>query len=57
MLTRSTPSDVVEYAQRMLAERTQLLGAGRAGLPKILQIFSGYFLRKICVIVGLHAVG
>ena len=39
MLTRSTLSDVVKYAQRTLAECTQFLRAGRAGFPEILQIF------------------
>ena len=45
MLTRSTLSDVVEYAQRTLAERTQLLGVGRAGFPEILQFLN--FFRAI----------
>ena len=37
ILTRSTLSDVVQYAQRTLAECMQFLCAGRAGIPKILQ--------------------
>ena len=37
ILTRSTLSDVVQYAQRTLAECMQFLCAGRAGFPEILQ--------------------
>ena len=40
MLTRSTLSDAVQYAQRTLAECMHFLCAGRAGFPEILQIFS-----------------
>ena len=47
MLTRSTLSDVVEYAQRTLAECTQFLCAGRAGLPEILQIFRAIFAQNL----------
>ena len=43
MLTRSTLSDVVQYAQRTLAECTQFLCAGRAGFPEFLQIFRPIF--------------
>ena len=39
MLTRSTLSDVVQYAQRTLAECTQFLCAGRGGSPEFLQMF------------------
>ena len=46
MLTRSTLSDVVKYAQRTLAECTQFLCAGRAGFPEILQIFRAIFCAK-----------
>ena len=45
-MTRSTLSDVVEYAKRMLAERTQILCAGRAGMPEILQLFRAIFCAK-----------
>ena len=37
ILTRSTLSDVVQYAQRTLAECMHFLCAGRAGFPEILQ--------------------
>ena len=47
MLTRSTLSDVVECAQRTLAERTQFLGAGRAGFPEILQFFRANLARNL----------
>ena len=47
MLTRSTLSDVVEYAQRTLAECTQFLCAGRAGNPEILQIFRAIFSQNL----------
>ena len=47
MLTRSTLSDVVKYAQRTLAECTQFLCAGRAGLPEILQIFRAIFAQNL----------
>ena len=43
MLTRSTLSDVVQYAQRTLAECTQFLCAGRAGFPEFLQFFRPIF--------------
>ena len=46
-MTRSTLSDVVEYAQRTLAERTQFLGVGRAGFPEILQIFRAIFAQNL----------
>ena len=47
MLTRSTLSDVVEYAHRTLAECTQFLCAGRAGFPEFLQIFRASFAKKL----------
>ena len=37
--------DVVQYAQRTLAECTQFLCAGRAEFPEILQIFRPIFSR------------
>ena len=43
ILTRSTLIDVVQYAQRTLAECTQFLCAGRAGFPEILQNFRPIF--------------
>ena len=43
IMTRSTLSDVVEYAQRTLAECTQFLCAGRAEFPEFLQIFRPIF--------------
>ena len=43
MLTRSTLSDVVQCAQRTLAECTQFLCAGRAGFPEFLQIVRPIF--------------
>ena len=45
MLTRSTLHDVVKYAQRALAECTQIVcaPAGRAGFPEILQNFRAFF--------------
>ena len=43
MLTRSTLSDVVQDAQRTLAECTQFLCAGRAGFPEFLQNFRPIF--------------
>ena len=43
MLTRSTLSDVVQCAQRTLAECTQFLCAGRAGFPECLHFFSPDF--------------
>ena len=46
-MTRSTLSDVVEYAQRTLAECTQFLCAGRAGFPEILQIFRAIFAQNL----------
>ena len=36
IMTLSTLSDIVQYAQRTMAECTQLLGAGRAEFPEIL---------------------
>ena len=47
MLTRSTLSDVVKYAQRTLAECTQVLCAGRAGFPEILQKFRAVFAQNL----------
>ena len=47
MLTRSTLSDVVKYAQRTLAECTQFLCAGRAGFPEILQNFRAIFAQNL----------
>ena len=47
MLTRSTLSDVVKYAQRTLAESTQFLRAGRAGFPEILQICLALFAQNL----------
>ena len=50
MLTRSTLSDVVKYAQRTLAECTQFLRAGRAGFPEFsqfLQIFRALFAQNM----------
>ena len=46
-MTPSTLSDVVEYAQRTLAECTQFLCAGRAGFPEILQIFRAIFAQNL----------
>ena len=47
MLTRLTLSDIVEYAQRTLAECAQFLCAGRAGFPEILQIFRAIFAQNL----------
>ena len=47
MLTRSTLSDVVEYAKRTLAECTKFLCAGRAGFPEFLQIFRANFAQNL----------
>ena len=47
MLTRSTLSDVVKYAQRTLAECVQFLCAGRAGFPEILQNFRAIFAQVL----------
>ena len=47
MLTQSSLSDVVKYAQRTLAECTQFLCAGRAGFPEILQIFRAIFAQNL----------
>ena len=50
MLTLSTPSDVVKYAQRTLAECTQFLCAGRATvikIPEILQNFRTVFAQNL----------
>ena len=43
MLTRSALNDIVQYAQRPMAEGTQFLCAGRAEFPEILQIFRPIF--------------
>ena len=43
ILTRSTLSDILKYAQRTLAKYKQFLCAGRAGFPEILQIFRANF--------------
>ena len=43
MRLRSTLSDVVQYAQRTLAECMQFFCAERAGFPKILQNFRQIF--------------
>ena len=47
MLTRSTLSDVVQSAQRTLAECTQFLCAGRAGFPEFLQFFRPIFAQLL----------
>ena len=47
MLTRSTLSDVVVYAQRTLAECTQFLCAGRAGFQEILQNFRANYAQNL----------
>ena len=47
MLTRSTLSDVVKYAQRTLAECVQFLCAGRARFPEILQNFRAIFAQDL----------
>ena len=47
MLTRSTLSDVVQCAQRTLAECTQFLCAGRAGFPEFLQNFRAIFAQNL----------
>ena len=57
MRLRSTLSDVVEYAQRTLAECMQFLCARRAGFPEILQnvrpIFAQiFFVSKSEVKIG-----
>ena len=44
-------SDVVKYAQRTLAECTQILCARRAGLPEILQFFRAILAQIIMVCV------
>ena len=46
-LTRSNFSEVVKYAQRTLAECTQLFCAGRAGFPEILQFFRAIFTQNL----------
>ena len=43
MPTRSTLNDIVQHAQRTMAECTQFLCAGRAEFPEILQIFRPIF--------------
>ena len=55
MLTRSTLSDVVKYAQRTLAECTQIFCA--RGVPDFRKFckFFARFLRKICVISTLDS--
>ena len=47
MLTRSTLNDIVQHAQRTMAECTQLLCAGRAEFPEILQIFRPIFAQTL----------
>ena len=50
MLTRSTLSDVVKYAQRTLTECTQIVRAeraGPAGFPEILQILRALFAQNL----------
>ena len=47
MMTRSTLSDVVEYAQRTLAECTKFLCAGRAGFLEFLQFFRAIFAQNL----------
>ena len=57
MLTRSTLSDVVQCAQRTLAECAQFLCAGRAGFPEFLQIFRPIFaqiLRDLDAALALY---
>ena len=46
-MTRSSLIDVVQYAQRTLAERTQFLCAGRAGFPEFLQILRAIFAQNL----------
>ena len=55
MLTRSTLSDVVKYAQRTLAECTQFFCA--RGVPDFRKFckFFARFLRNICVISTLDS--
>ena len=43
MLTRSALNDIVQSAQRPMAEGTQFLCAGRAEFPEFLQIFRSIF--------------
>ena len=38
---------IVKYAQRTLADCTQVLCAERAGFPEILQIFRAIFAKKL----------
>ena len=47
MLTRSTLNDIVQHAQRTIAECTQFLCAGRAEFPEILQIFRPIFAQTL----------
>ena len=47
MLTRSTFNDIVQHAQRTMAECTQFLCAGRAEFPEILQIFRSIFAQTL----------
>ena len=47
MLTRSTLNDIVQHAQRTMAECTQFLCAGRAEFPEILQIFRPIFAQTL----------
>ena len=50
MLNRSNLCDVVQYAQRTLAECIQFLCAGRAGFSEILQNFRPIVARTVCVL-------
>ena len=47
MLTRSTLSDVVQCAQRTLAECAQFLCAGRAGFPDFYKLFAQMFAQNL----------
>ena len=47
MLTLSTVNDIVQHAQRTMAECTQFLCAGRAEFPVILQIFRPIFAQTL----------
>ena len=55
--TLSTLNDVVQYAQRTMAECTQFVCAGRAEFPEFLQIFRPIFaqsLRDLGAGLALH---
>ena len=57
MRLRSTLSDVVQHAQRTLAECMQFLCAGRAGFPEFLQNFRPIFaqiLRDLDAALALY---